>query len=155
MESWIGITAALLLSFVLLVVFHLGRKPRFRRQSVMTANEREFHGRLERAFPDCQIWPQIPILSLVRPDAREASRGFWKAFRAISNTRVDWVIARDMEVLAVIELDDRTHDVRKDARRDRILASCGYKVLRFESSRRPDPRQIREMVLGHRSAFRP
>jgi very-short-patch-repair endonuclease len=91
----------------------------------------------------------------VRPDAKDASRAFWRAFRAISNTRVDWVIARDMEVIAVIELDDRTHDPRKDARRDRILASCGYKVLRFESHRRPDPRQIREAVLRHPSAFRP
>ncbi|WP_229428385.1 DUF2726 domain-containing protein [Microvirga pudoricolor] len=113
----------------------------------MTANEREFHTRLERAFPDCRIWPQIPILSLVRPDARDASRLFWKGFRAISNARVDWVVARDLEIVAVIELDDRTHDARKDARRDRILASCGYKVVRFESSRRPDPRQIREAVL--------
>jgi hypothetical protein len=147
MAPWIGITAAVLAGLVLLVGLMLARRPRFRRGSIMTVNEREFHGRLEHAFPDCQVWPQIPILSLVRPDARHASRAFWTAFRAISNTRVDWVIVKDMEVVAVIELDDRTHDPRKDARRDRILNACGYRVLRFDSARRPDSRQIRQAVL--------
>ena len=41
------------------------------------------------------------------------------AFKRISNTRVDWVIVEDMEVLAIVELDDRSHDARKDAQRDR------------------------------------
>jgi hypothetical protein len=150
MKLWIGIT--LLLLIVLAVLFYV-RKPRFRRRSVMTPNEREFHGRLEAAFPGYQIWPQVPILALVRPDARERSRAFWAAFRLISNTRVDWVIARNMEVVAIIELDDRTHDVRKDARRDRVLNSCGYRIVRFNSKRRPDPGQIRDAVLKGHSPF--
>ena len=151
MASWIGITAAALAGLGLLVVIIAARKPRFRRRSIMTANEREFHGRLERAFPDCQLWPQVPILALVRPDARDTSRAFWNAFRSISNTRVDWVVVKDMEVVAVIELDDRTHDPRKDARRDRILNTCGYRVARFESANRPDPRQIRQAVMKQAS----
>jgi very-short-patch-repair endonuclease len=90
----------------------------------------------------------VPILALVRPDAKTGTRAFWLAFRAISNTRVDWVIARDMEVLAIVELDDRSHDPRKDARRDQILRSCGYRVIRFASHRRPTPQQIREAVFS-------
>ena len=151
MASWIGVTASVLAGIVLVVVFIAARKPRFRRRGIMTANELEFHGRLERAFPDCRVWPQVPILALVRPDARDASRAFWNAFRSISNTRVDWVVVKDMEVVAVIELDDRTHDARKDARRDRILNTCGYRVARFESAHRPDPRQIRQAVMGRSS----
>ena len=69
------------------------------------------------------------------------------AFKKISNTRVDWVIVRDMEVLAVVELDDRSHDARRDAQRDKVLTSCGYRVIRFNSGRRPDPRQIQEAVF--------
>jgi hypothetical protein len=144
---WFWAAGGVLLALLLVLVLVRSRKPRYRRQPVMTANEREFYGRLVAACPGCQIWPQVPILALVRPDAKTGTRAFWLAFRAISNTRVDWVIARDMEVLAVVELDDRSHDPRKDARRDQVLRSCGYRVIRFASHRRPTPQQIRDAVL--------
>ncbi|WP_230533326.1 DUF2726 domain-containing protein [Microvirga roseola] len=148
--SWSWAAACLLLIGLLVLALVWARRPRYRSQPVMTANEREFYQRLRSAFPDCEIWPQVPILALVRPDAKENSRAFWLAFRQISNARVDWVIAEDTEVIAVIELDDRSHDARKDARRDQILASCGYQVIRFHSGRRPDPQQIREAVFRSR-----
>ncbi|MDP8920402.1 MAG: DUF2726 domain-containing protein [Pseudomonadota bacterium] len=144
--SWLAGCALLVVMLVLILVWT--RKPRYRRHTIMTDNEREFYGRLLAACPDCQIWPQVPILALVRPDAKEGSRAFWMAFRRISNTRVDWAIVRDMDVLAIVELDDRSHDARKDAERDRILRSCGYRVVRFNSSRRPNPRQIHEAVFN-------
>ena len=145
---WPWAAGGLLLALMLVLVLVRSRKPRYRRQLVMTANEREFYGRLVAACPDCQIWPQVSILALVRPDAKTGTRAFWLAFRAISNTRVDWVIALNMEVLAIVELDDRSHDPRKDARRDQVLTSCGYRVIRFASHRRPTPQQIREAVFS-------
>jgi hypothetical protein len=144
--SWLAGCALLVVMLVLILVWT--RKPRYRRHTIMTDNEREFYGRLLAACPDCQIWPQVPILALVQPDAKEGSRAFWTAFRRISNARVDWAIVRDMDVLAIVELDDRSHDARKDAERDRILRSCGYRVVRFNSSRRPNPRQIHEAVFN-------
>ncbi|MCB8821259.1 DUF2726 domain-containing protein [Microvirga rosea] len=146
--SWPAFTLVLGLVLGLLALAILTRKPRYRPQSVMTPNEREFYGRLLAAFPGCQIWPQVPILSLIRPDAKEGSRTFWRGFRAISNARVDWVIVQDLEVVAIVELDDRTHDVRKDAKRDQILASCGYRVVRFSSKTRPSPEIIRKTILA-------
>ncbi len=148
---WSWAAGCALLVALLVLVLYWARKPRYRRQSIMTANEREFYQRLVFAFPDCQIWPQVPLLALLRPDAKEGTRAFWMAFRRISNTRVDWVVARDMEVLAIVELDDRSHDARKDELRDQILKSCGYRVIRFNSGRRPDPQQIQEAVLRLKS----
>jgi very-short-patch-repair endonuclease len=52
-----------------------------------------------------------------------------------------------MDVIAVVELDDRSHDTRKDSQRDKVLKSCGYRVIRFSSNRRPDPRQIHEAIF--------
>jgi hypothetical protein len=146
--SWSWLAGSAALGILLVLVLFLTRKPRYRRSTIMTENEREFYERLLAACPDCQIWPQVPILALVRPDAKEGSRAFWMAFKRISNTRVDWAIVRDLEVLAIVELDDRSHDARKDAQRDRILKSCGYRVVRFNSSRRPDPRQIHEAIFA-------
>ena len=144
---WSWLAGCSLLGVMFVLVLFWTRKPRYRRHTVMTENEREFYQRLLAACPDCQIWPQVPILALVRPDAKEGSRAFWTAFRRISNTRVDWAIVQGLEVLAIVELDDRSHDARKDAQRDRILKSCGYRVVRFNTSRRPDPRKISEAVF--------
>jgi Protein of unknown function (DUF2726) len=143
--SWLAGVGGLAVLFVLVLFW--SRRPRYRRGAIMTENEREFYQRLVAACPDCQIWPQIPILALVRPDAKEGSRAFWMAFKKISNTRVDWVVVRDLEVVAVVELDDRSHDARRDALRDKVLRSCGYRVIRFDTRRRPDPRQIHETVF--------
>lgn len=146
--AWIGGITLLVVAFIAVLVW--ARRIRYRRASVMTANEREFYQRLLIALPDCEIWPQVPLLALVRPDAREGSRTFWVAFKQISNARVDWVIARNMEVIAVIELDDRSHDAKRDAKRDQILKSCGYRVLRFQSNKRPNHEQIYEAVFAAR-----
>jgi hypothetical protein len=148
--SWIWPTSFAVLALVVVLYLSWARRPRFRPCTVMTANEREFYQRILQACPDCEIWPQVPLLALVRPDAREGSRAFWTAFRQISNARVDWVIAQDMEVLAILELDDRSHDAKRDARRNDILKSCGYRVLRFQSKNRPDPEQIHHAVFARR-----
>jgi Protein of unknown function (DUF2726) len=145
---WSWLAGVAVLGVVLVLVLVWTRKPRYRRHSIMTENEREFYRRILDACPDCQVWPQVPILALVRPDAKEGSRAFWTAFKRISNTRVDWVIVQDVGVIAIVELDDRSHDARRDAQRDKILKSCGYRVVRFNSSRRPDPRQIHEAVFA-------
>lgn len=144
---WLWAAGGSLVIGILAFVF-FARKPRFKQQSLMTANEREFYGRLLAAFPECQIWPQVPLLALLRPDAKGGSRAFWRGFRMISNARVDWVVVDNLEVLAIIELDDRTHDGRKDAKRDQILASCGYRIVRFDAKRRPSPKQIRRAVIS-------
>lgn len=148
--SWTWLAGSALLLCALIVALLWARRARYRRQPIMTANEREFYQRLLKACPDCEIWPQVPILALLRPEAKEGTRAFWMAFRQISNMRVDWVVAQDLEVLAVIELDDRSHDAQKDARRDQILKSCGYRVIRFQSNRRPEPKEIHEAIFQAR-----
>ncbi|MGO4389098.1 DUF2726 domain-containing protein [Microvirga sp. 2YAF29] len=148
--AWIGLAGIVMLALLMVLYLSWARRPRFKRCTVMTANEREFYQRILKACPDCEIWPQVPLLALVRPEGREGSRAFWTAFRQISNTRVDWVIAQDTEVLAVIELDDRSHDAKRDARRDDILKGCGYRVLRFQSKNRPEPQQIHDAIFTGR-----
>lgn len=148
--SWTWLVGITLLAIAFIVALVWARRIRYRRAPIMTPNEKEFYERLLRALPDCEIWPQVPLLALLRPDAKEGSRTFWMAFKQVSNMRVDWVIARDLEVVAIIELDDRSHDSRRDAKRDQILKSCGYRVLRFQSNKRPDPDQIHQAVFASR-----
>lgn len=134
----------------LLAAFALrGRRPRFRARPLMTDNEREFHARLTRALrAEAALYPQVPILALLEPAAKPRSAAFRSAFRAISNRRVDWVVEHGREI-TVIELDDRTHDRRADARRDALLSRCGYRVLRYQSRAKPGIDEIRrDLALG-------
>ncbi len=109
----------------------------------MTPNEAEFHQRLTRALgPGQELFPQIPILALLEPQDRRGTTAFRKAFGRVSNRRVDWIVS-DRGRTTVVELDDRTHDAGKDRERDRILASCGYRVIRYDSRQKPSVDRIR------------
>jgi very-short-patch-repair endonuclease len=115
---------------------------RFRRTPLLTANETEFYVRLLHALPGLLVLPQVALAALIEPDVVD-SRKRLAAFRRISQKRADYVIARsDLSVLCVIELDDRTHDPRRDAQRDQWLASAGIRTLRYASSRKPNEAQI-------------
>lgn len=128
-------------AFIGLIIWSIGR-PSFRRRDLMTANETEFFHRLTGALPAYNIWPQVPIFALLEPKGTRQKGHLPSSFRQISNRRVDWVIARGPIPVIVIELDDKTHNVRADKRRDKILSSCGYPVLRYESKSRPTQQTI-------------
>ena len=56
-------------------------------------------------------------------------------------------------IVAIIELDDRTHKADKDARRDAMLASAGYKTVRWQSKAKPDTAAIRAQLMSTPSAI--
>lgn len=118
----------------------------YRAKPLMTDNEREFHGRIRRAVPELDVYPQVPILALLEPNAARNSPAFRDQFREISNRRVDWLIDASGASM-IIELDDKTHDPAADRRRDAVLGQCGYRVLRYESRRKPTVERIRTDVM--------
>ena len=82
----------------------------------------------------------------INPNARLA------AFRRISQKRVDYAIYTEkLELICVVELDDRTHGASKDAERDRYLASAGIKTVRWQSTLKPNEAEIREKFEQFRS----
>jgi very-short-patch-repair endonuclease len=61
---------------------------------------------------------------------------------------VDFVIAdEELNPVALVELDDRTHSAAGDARRDAMTSAAGYETLRYESRHKPAAEQIRRDVL--------
>lgn len=118
----------------------------WRRGAVMTPNEIEFHSRLRRACPEYEFWPQVSMLALLQPKFQPVDAASWRSFSAISSRRVDWVLAIRGAPRLIVELDDRTHDPAADARRDALLAACGWPVLRFDSRKKPDAERLRVAV---------
>ena len=120
----------------------------FEKKPILTENEKEFFGRLLRALPDFHVFPQVAMGAIL--DAREKND-----FRRRMSLRgrfdrkiVDFVVAdEELEIVAIIELDDRTHDAEKDAIRDSMTNDAGYRTIRWESRNKPSLAEIRQTVL--------
>jgi cellulose biosynthesis protein BcsQ len=138
----------LVIAVVLLARLKAGKSlGKYKARKLMTENELEFFGRLVTALPDHYIFPQVSMTALL-----EASSGDRKIAHSdrlrIAQQRVDYVVCDvRCEVVAVVELDDRTHSSEKDQRRDKRLEQAGIRTIRFQSRSKPQLDAIRASVL--------
>jgi very-short-patch-repair endonuclease len=127
-----------------------GDEARFKAKPLLTANELEFLGRLEAAAPELRFFAQVAMGAMLEPAVpRSDRRGYYRLRGMFSQKIVDFVAQgrADGSVVAVIELDDRTHNPDKDARRDAMLQSAGYRIVRWNSKAKPDAAAIRAALL--------
>lgn len=121
---------------------------------LQSANEIEFFGRITQAVPEYRVFVQVSMAALIEPAFNKTSRNnrqWWSAFGAISQQRVDYVVAdRNMNIIAVIELDDRSHDTKKrqDIIRDLRLNRAGIQTMRYESKHKPEVFRLRSELLA-------
>lgn len=125
-----------------------GRTGTYRRRKFMTDNEEEFFGRLVVALPDHYIFPQVALSALLEPASGNGKTAYADRLR-VAQQRVDYVVCnKRCEVVAVVELDDRTHTQSKDALRDARLEQAGIRTVRFQARHKPKVEAIRDKVLG-------
>ena len=102
-------------------------KKNFYPKPMMTAFERRMFMRLKQAFPEYHILAQVAFSALI-------TNSHYK-IRALFNRKVtDFVILNaDMQVIAIIELDDPSHigTKQEDAERDAMFHEAGYRVVRY------------------------
>lgn len=68
---------------------------------------------------------------------------------SIAQQRVDYIVCtRRCEVVAVVELDDKTHSRAKDELRDARLEQAGIRTVRFQARHKPKVEAIRTIILG-------
>ena len=126
----------------------LGSGTEYAPKSLMTANEREFFGRLVRAHDSGYVFAQVAMSGLLEPRSG-TGRARLNAYRKISQKRIDYTLhASDLSLLCVVELDDRTHHPASDRERDAMLRSAGIKTLRFNSSGKPSVAQLRMTIAA-------
>jgi very-short-patch-repair endonuclease len=66
----------------------------------------------------------------------------------IAQQRADYVVcSKTCELIAVVELDDRTHSSAKDQLRDSRLEQAEIRTVRFKSRAKPTPEAIRAAIL--------
>lgn len=110
-------------------------QPRYAsRRSLLTRAELAFFRVLEDSLRESGWFLAIKprLADLVQVDSNEE---FWKAFRQISQKHVDFAILdrQQMRILAVVELDDRTHREahrrRRDTFVDQVLSEAGIPII--------------------------
>lgn len=123
----------------------------FAPMAFMTDSEVRFFARLQEALPEYFIFAQVQLSRLIEcTDAEDAK--FW--FNRINRMSADYVIVhRDAkQVMAVIELDDWTHDRpdrrRADQKKNKAIESAGLPMIRFDGRKMPEVAQLRRQIIG-------
>lgn len=124
-----------------------------RRGKLLTDRETHFFHELLRVT-DAERWylcPQVRVADIVRiaPAVRPRSRTWWKLFSLVSKWHCDVVIVdrATFEVVAAVELDDRSH--LKPARRRRdILLNEVMRQADIPLLRGYDREELQEQILS-------
>lgn len=119
----------------------------YKARQLMTENEAEFFGRLIVALPEHYVFPQVSLSALIEAAAKDKKRAYSDYLR-IAQQRVDYVVCdRSCQIVAVVELDDKTHSHKKDQVRDARLQQAGIRTIRFQSKSKPTAEVVRAAVL--------
>lgn len=146
------LAAAAIIAYIL---WSKPKEPAYRKKAIMTPNELEFHARLVRALVGLHVCPQIAMHALIEPTSTHAESKL-RDFRRVSQKIVDYaVFDAHWAVVAVIELDDRTHVAARDAIRDSFMSAAGICTLRYQSRSKPSEVQIAADVRALQRAAGP
>lgn len=118
----------------------------FEKEKLLTNPEKVLYFRLIEALPDYCVFAQVQLSQLM---SVKKGHDFKQWFNRINRMSADFVVTnKAMDVIAVIELDDRTHDkpdrIEADKKKDKALTSAGIKVIRWKFSPMPTVAQIKE-----------
>ncbi|MES2886356.1 MAG: DUF2726 domain-containing protein [Pseudomonadota bacterium] len=116
----------------------------------MSMREHELYWKLLKALPDHIVLSQVALSQIV---------GVKKGHKALplrnryDRKVADFVVcAKDASVLAVIELDDATHEredrKNADAVKDKVLRCAGIKLIRWQAKSLPDFDKICLDIFG-------
>lgn len=106
----------------------------------LTKNEQPIYFRLIEAFPDLVVLAQVSFSALMSSTVQASRNKF-------DRKTADFVLcSKSFDVVAVIELDDASHNGRakEDSDRDSLLTGVGYRVLRFKKT--PDMAALQAAV---------
>lgn len=141
----------LLIGFMLVAVTVLKAKAKrekdqrhaaIQKKPPLTKNEQPMYFRLVAAFPEHLILAQVAFSALLTAQGRATRNRFDRKV-------ADFVLcSKAFEVIAVIELDDSSHNGREkeDEEREKLLTNAGYRVIRYRKV--PDLEKLKNDVIA-------
>src|SRR5215469_3404372 len=107
--------------------------------------EQVLYYRLVKALPQYEIFAQVQTSRILGIKKGVPYRAW---LNRIDRLSADFVVCRkDSSIVAVVELDDSSHEVpsrrKTDAKKDRALGAAGLPVIRWQTRYMPDISTIR------------
>ena len=131
-----------------------GEGPKYEQFRPLSEPQQVLFWRLVEALPECVVLAQVPFTRFMKPpEAGEkiAVRHYRTMYARISQKRVDFLVClRDFTVVAAVDLDDLSHEGRRDPTRDELLKSAGIVPLRVFAEAIPSVETLREMFTASR-----
>lgn len=125
----------------------------YRQIPLFSEAEHAFFLVLLQSIPDdCDLFAKVRIADVLAPEKRLSRKNWNKAFYRISSKHFDYVLCdrESLSVVAVIELDDRSHNQSKVRKRDAFVEkaceSANLKLLRFQCKRNYQVDSIRDTI---------
>jgi Protein of unknown function (DUF2726) len=118
-------------------------------KNLLTERERSLYQCLLDLYPEHRIFVQVALSQLI--DVPEGHSERLSIRNQFSQLVADFVLCRsNLSVIAVIELDDRSHQraerQRADARKNKALADAGIRLVRVPAGRLPSEDDLRALI---------
>lgn len=110
------------------------------KRNLLTRSEIRFYTQLQQELPEYTVLCQVAFGALLKTKTAMTRNRF-------AGKYADFVVCdNQFNVIAIIELDDPSHDGREgeDAYREGLLTEAGYKVIRFRGL--PEGGKVREQI---------
>jgi hypothetical protein len=117
-------------------------------KKVLTPVEQQLYHRLIRAFPDHVVLAQVAFSQLVGVKKGENFTAIWNRYNRLT---ADFVLCtKDFRTVAVLELDDRSHDnpsrMDADRRKAAICEAAGIPLHRLNVNPLPNETELRALL---------
>lgn len=117
--------------------------PNCEKRKFFDAEEEVFFKRLQMALPNCCVFPNVQLNSLLAPDATNEKQRL-ASLQKLRECQVDFgVFDKNLEILCVVELDkgaEANGELEEETRQ--ILKDAGIKSVRWSRARLPSYEQI-------------
>jgi very-short-patch-repair endonuclease len=128
----------------------------FYAKKLLSQPEQILYFRLVQALPEHIVLAQVQLSRLLGVKKGNNYRAW---FNRINRMSVDFVVCnKDSSIVAVIELDDATHQKEDrrtaDAKKDKALTSAGIRIVRWHAKSIPDIATIQSTILPTTAAKR-
>lgn len=121
---------------------------------LMTEVEKKLYFRLTEALPQYRIFTQVQLIQIVGIN-NTADRLQW--LNKIRQLSADFVVCdHNCNVIVVIELDDKTHEVPRqqyrDCKKNAALEEANIRLIRWHVRHLPTVEQIRQAIPAQAAA---
>ena len=124
------------------------------RGALFTVAERSFYGVLEQAISkEYKIFGKVRVADVLKPIAKMNKSDWQSAFNKISAKHFDYVLCQKdtLNVVAVVELDDKSHNSKRAINRDAFLEDAcdgaNLKLIRFKAQQGYQIDSVRKHII--------